>query len=199
MVIGERRWYVTGLDLGQKRDFSAIALLEIAERTHDRRDAVTWEHVRDTRARIVYLERVELGTPYPDVVAHVTELMSDARLKDSTLVVDATGVGAPVVDMLRRADLPCRLMPVTITGGEHDAAVRGGYHVPKRELLTGLQVLVQSGGLQIPRKLMLADALIQEMVGMKEGSRDDLVLAISLAWWWARKSEAWRVSQGRLV
>ena len=127
----------------------------------------------------MYLERVELGTPYPDVVAHVAELMSDARLKDSTLVVDATGVGAPVVDMLRRADLPCRLMPVTITGGEHDAPVRGGYHVPKRELLTGLQVLVQSGGLQIPRKLMLADALIQEMVGMKEGSRDDLVLAIS--------------------
>ena len=58
---------------------------------------------------------------------------------------------------------------------------------------------MQSGGLQIPRKLMLADALIQEMVGMKEGCRDDLVSAISLAWWWARKSEAWRVSQGRLV
>ena len=46
---------------------------------------------------------------------------------------------------------------------------------------------------------MLADALIQEMVGMKEGSRDDLVLATSLAWWWARKTEAWRVAQGRLV
>jgi hypothetical protein len=68
LVIGERRWYVTGLDLGPKRDFSAIALLEIAERTHDRRDPVTWEHARDTCARIVYLERVELGTPSPDVV-----------------------------------------------------------------------------------------------------------------------------------
>jgi hypothetical protein len=71
--------------------------------------------------------------------------------------------------------------------------------VPKRELLTGLQVLVQSGGLQIPRRLMLADALIKELVGMKEGSRDDLALATSLAWWWARKSEAWRCVRGRVV
>jgi hypothetical protein len=199
LVIGERRAYVAGLDLGQKRDYSAISLLEVAERTLEERDPVTWEQAKDRRVRVVYLERVDLGTPYPDVVTHVAGLMGDARLKDSTLVVDATGVGAPVVDMLRKADLPCRLMPVTITGGEHDAAVKGGYHVPKRELLTGLQVLVQSGGLQIPRRLMLADALIKEMVEMKEGSRDDLVLATSLAWWWARKTEAWRGRVGRVV
>ena len=199
MVIGERKCYVAGLDLGQKRDFSAISLLEIVERVYARKDPVTWENARDTCVRIVYLERVDLGTPYRDVVTHVVELMGDARLKDSTLVVDATGVGTPVVDMLRKADLPCRMMPVTITGGEHDAPVKGGYHVPKRELLTGLQVLVQSGGLQIPRRLMLADALIKELVGMKEGSRDDLALATSLAWWWARKSEAWRGVRGRVV
>ena len=198
MVVGERRWYVAGLDLGQKRDFSAIALLEIAERVLDRRDPVTWEQAKETCVRLVYLERVELGTPYPDVVAHVVGLMGDARLKDSTLVVDATGVGTPV-DMLRKANLACRLMPVTITGGEHDSPVKGGYHVPKRELLTGLQVLVQQGLLRIPRRLMLADAFIQELVGMKEGSRDDLALATSLAWWWARKSEAWRGVRGRVV
>ena len=79
----------------------------------------------------------------------MTTLQHTVRHSPAFDIVDATGVGAPVVDMLRKADLPCRLMPVTITGGEHDAPVRGGYHVPKRELLTGLQVLVQSGGLQI--------------------------------------------------
>ena len=198
-VIGERRSYIVGLDLGQKRDYSAIAILEVVERTYTRRDPVTWENARDTSVRLSYLERVELGTPYPDVVDHVAQLMSDARLKESTLVVDATGVGAPVVDLLRRADLPCRLMPVTITGGEHDSPVRGGYHVPRRELISGLQVLVQQGGLQISRRLLLADAFVKELVGMKEGSRDDLALATSLAWWWARKSEAWRRPQGRIL
>ena len=93
----------------------------------------------------------------------ITTLQHTIRHSPAFDIVDATGVGAPVVDMLRRADLPCRLMPVTITGGEHDAPVRGGYHVPKRELLTGLQVLVQSGGLE--RKLMLADALFRRWSG----------------------------------
>jgi hypothetical protein len=46
LVIGERRAYVAGLDLGQKRDYSAISLLEVAERTLEQRDPVTWERVR---------------------------------------------------------------------------------------------------------------------------------------------------------
>jgi hypothetical protein len=198
-VIAERSSYIVGLDLGQKRDYSAIAILQVIDRTFQQRDPVTWEHQRDVCVRLPYLERVELGTPYPDVVAHIQQLMADARLHDSTLVVDATGVGAPVVDLLRQADLPCRLMPVTITGGEQDSPVRGGYHVPKRELITGLQVLVQQGRLQIPRRLLLAEAFVKELVGMKEGSRDDLALATSLAWWWARKTEAWRQKPGRLL
>ena len=42
------------------------------------------------------------------------------------LVVDATGVGAPVVDMLRAAGLGCDISSVTITGGEKETA-RPGY------------------------------------------------------------------------
>ena len=29
-IIGERRSYIVGLDLGQKRDYSAIAILELS-------------------------------------------------------------------------------------------------------------------------------------------------------------------------
>ena len=72
----------------------------------------------------MYLERVELGTPYPDVVEHVSGLVADDRLAGCTLVVDATGVGAPVVDLLKKAKLPCRLMPVMITGGSNDTPGR---------------------------------------------------------------------------
>jgi hypothetical protein len=194
-----RSTYVVGLDLGQKRDYSAVAVLELAETVHDRRDPVTYDFVRDYCTRLVYLERVELGTPYPDVVAHVEGLVRDDRLRDCTLVVDATGVGAPVVDLLKKAQLPCRLMPVTITGGHHDSPVGSGYHVPKRELITGLQVLFDEGRLKIARRMPMAEALVRELTGMMAGSRDDLVLATALAWWWARKMEAWRGGRGRVV
>lgn len=186
-----RSMYVVGLDLGQKRDYSAVAVLELAEIVHDRRDPITYDFVREQLTRLVYLERVELGTPYPDVVAHVAGLVTDDRLRNCTLVVDATGVGAPVVDLLRKERLPCRLLPVTITGGHHDAPVGSGYNVPKRELISGLQVLFDEGKVQIARRLPMAEALVRELTGLKEGSRDDLVLATALAWWWARKSEAW--------
>jgi hypothetical protein len=191
-----RSAYVVGLDLGQKRDYSAVAVLELAETVYDDRDPVTYDFRREQFTRLVYLERVELGTPYPDVVSHVAGLVTDERLRDSTLVVDATGVGAPVVDLLRKEQLPCRLLPVTITGGHHDAPVGSGYHVPKRELITGLQVLFDQGRLQIARRLTMAEALVRELTGLRAGSRDDLVLATALAWWWARKKEGWKIGRG---
>jgi hypothetical protein len=187
------------VDLGKRRDHSAIAVLELGETVYDRRDPVTYDFVREPFTRLVYLERIELGTPYPDVVARVEALVGDDRLAGCTLVVDATGVGEPVVDLLKKAQLSCRLMPVTITGGSHDAAVAGGYHVPRRELLTGLQVLFDEGRLQIARKMPMTEALVRELTGFRAGSRDDLMLATALAWWWARKTEAWRGSQGRVL
>ena len=51
-----------------------------------------------------HVERVPLGTPYPEVVERVRELVTHDELAGRcALAVDATGVGAPVVDMLRAA------------------------------------------------------------------------------------------------
>ena len=52
---------------------------------------------------------------------------------DVVLVVDYTGCGRPVFDMLVAAELDCTLVPVTITGGDkviYDGQT--GYRVPKR-------------------------------------------------------------------
>jgi hypothetical protein len=62
------------------------------------------------------------------------------------LAVDATGVGRPVVEMLKFARLGCRLRAVTITGAESESYVDDYYHVPKRHLVTGMQMLLQRGG-----------------------------------------------------
>jgi hypothetical protein len=74
----------------------------------------------------------------------VRRLISRPELsRRKTLVVDATGVGRPVVDLLRRAQLPCRLMAVTITAGDRETLDSGTWRVPKRDLITGLLVLLQ--------------------------------------------------------
>ena len=83
-----------GLDLGQAHGHTAIAVLE----------------------------RLPLGMDYPSMVQHVRTLVQRPELAQSpaTLVVDATGVGRAVVDLLPRASLPCRVIPVTITAGDKE-------------------------------------------------------------------------------
>jgi hypothetical protein len=194
------REYFLGLDLGQVQDHSAIAVVERAEVCLGVRDLVSYEFLRETNYLLRYLERLPLGTTYPDVVARVGEVVEE--LGTCTLVVDATGVGAPVVDLLRAAGIGERLVAVTITGSDGVTRGAGGdWRVPKRDLVTGLQVMLQSGELGIAPRLREADALVRELRGMRvkvgagggetfgawrSGDHDDLVLATALACWRAK-------------
>ena len=87
--------WVVGLDIGQRRDYSAIAILENLDEVTGQRDPVTFDFVRRTAIRLRHTERVRLGMPFAAVVDRVAELVSHPRLAGCTLVVDATGVGAP--------------------------------------------------------------------------------------------------------
>jgi hypothetical protein len=80
-------------------------------------DPVMVAYRKYVELRTQFLERMELGTPYPEVARRVREITRAADLRGRCrLAVDSTGVGRPVVDLLRRAELECILMPVTITG-----------------------------------------------------------------------------------
>lgn len=190
--------HFVGLDLGQAHDPTAIAVLERTQFILER-SPVTYSSDTINRLSIRHLERLPLGVDYPAIVAHVGDLVGRPELSGrSTLVVDATGVGRPVVDMLRRARLPCRLMPVTITGGGRETCENGHWRVPKRDLIIGLLVLFQRGELDICGHLPEAKTLVKELGNMRikvsldghdtygawrEGEHDDLVLAAALACW----------------
>jgi hypothetical protein len=94
-------------------------------------------------------------------------------------------------------------MPVTITSGQMETREQGFYRVPKRDLIIGLQVLLQRRGLQISSKLPFARKLVEEMEAMevrvspagneqyaawREGTHDDLVFAVALAYWSLEKA-----------
>ena len=190
--------HFVGLDLGQAHDPTAIAVIERTQVCLGR-SPVDFSMTIATRLSIRHLERLPLGLDYPTMVHRVSDLVSRPELSHcTTLIVDATGVGRPVVDMLRGARLPCRLMPVTITGGERETCDNGYWRVPKRDLITGLLVLLQRGELDICGHLPEAKTLVKELGSMRikvsldghntygawrEGDHDDLVLAAALACW----------------
>ena len=191
--------FFLGLDLGQVSDYTAIAIIEKIKPSRGNGHANNEDllHLR-------YLDRPKLGTPYPEIARLVTTMLRRPELANKTqCVVDATGVGRPVVDMLREAEVS-PLVAVTITGG--DTASRDGqsYRVPKRDLVSTLQVLLQNETLKIAKGLELGEVLKREMQNFRvkiniatahdsyeawrEGDHDDLVLAVALACWYARQA-----------
>jgi len=196
-------WYFVGVDFGQARDYTAIAVLERVE-LRGEFDRAVWAFEKKAALRLRHLERVALGTPYPEVADRVAQVTGDARLAGRChLAVDATGVGRPVVDLLRQARPKATLLPVTVTGGQAEGYEQGFYRVPKRDLIAGLQVALQRRGLQIAAGLKFAQTLVEEMAAMevkvtpagneqygawREGKHDDLVFAVALSYWAARKA-----------
>ncbi len=200
------RWLV-GVDLGQAQDFTAISALEQIQHSTvtPANHRVFPARPRSTAVAIEYhlrhLERPKLGTPYPVIVSRVREIVAQPELCDCALVVDATGVGAPVVDMMRAAGL--NPVPIYITGGNAVSRTKEGYHVPKRDLATTLQSLVQTSRLKIANGLKEGPTLDREMMAfrvkiniatghdsyeaLREGDHDDLVLCVAMPCWYGER------------
>ena len=116
--------FYIGLDLGKRQDHSAIAIV----RKPDAR--LAWMTGTQNTLMVRRVERLALGTSYPHVVERVREIVR--AIGECTLVVDGTGGGAPVVDLLRSARLGCGVTAVTITGGEKASGSGLTWSVPKR-------------------------------------------------------------------
>jgi hypothetical protein len=191
-------WYFAGVDLGQRRDPAAIAVVERAELAGEW-DAVQFAYRKVVEYRVRHLERFRLGTAYPVVVERVKQVTEAGALAGRvTAVVDATGPGTPVVDMLRGAGLRCQLVPVMITPGAKWRRDGGYYMVPKRDLVMGLLLRLEQGELKIAGDLAEGERLAREMAQMRvrvgvsgreqygtwrKGEHDDLVVAVALGCW----------------
>jgi len=168
-----------------------------------------------------HLVRYEDGLRYFEIVDRVKSLMHRLMVHPTyrkypyraMLLADATGVGRAVVDSFNeRGVWP---IPVTIHGGsevtvdpgydsdyEHDSINRKqtSYRVPKKDLVSAVQVLLQTDRLKFAQGLPLIDTLKQELLAFRmkhdpstahesfehwrERDHDDLVLAVALACWY---------------
>ena len=132
-------------------------------------------------------------------VSRVKTLIATPPLtKDTPLVIDRTGVGRPVTDMFEAEGI--KPYSITITGGD-EVIKDGPYHtkVPKRDLISTLIAVFQTGRLKIAAGLAEGETLANELVNFRvkvniatghdtyqsyrEGVHDDLVLAVAMAVW----------------
>jgi len=196
--------YYLGVDFGSQRDFTALALVEREEVIQTKHNGYKLiEDSRISRYKLLYLERMELGTPYTQIVRHLTEVIARAKVDGMvTTIADATGVGLPVVQMMREAGI-APLVPIGIHGGNAVNEKQDGYSVPKRDLVTALLIAFQGRRIRIPSDIKHKEQLVHEMQSFKmkqresgadsyealmEKDHDDLVLALSYAIWYPERT-----------
>ena len=180
-----RQDYYIGLDCGQAKDYSAISIL--------RRQGNRYE--------AVHLERLPLDMPYPQQIEYLFQIRHKKPLDKANVVlaIDYTGVGRPVVDLAQ--DRGLSPIGIAITGGNNASwsEDKTKASVPKRDLISGLQIAAQNDKLKVANGLEFGPVLAQELQDFKvkidirtahdsygawrEGSHDDLILATAIALW----------------
>lgn len=208
----QHRTVAVGVDLGQSKDPTSIAVVErlrmivpedIAEdlrMTQYGRDVLA-----DMRATLPkeqfnlrLLEQAPLGEAYPAQAARIKRIIGREQIAvhDPKVYMDFTGVGRPMYDIMKQERVP-RLVPVTITFQGSGTNEAGGQTVAKLDLVSRLQALMHTGRLHMPDTLPLARVFRRELLdfrvsytavgnatfGAREGAHDDLILAVALAVW----------------
>jgi len=149
------------------------------------------------------------GVPYPEQVRDVCDfLRMPWALRQSQLLVDQGGVGEAVMDLFHEQQVDGRpVRPVGITFGAGQRPTGEGYDwtVPKRDLVISMQVQLQNGRLFFSDDLddKLVAKLVKQMLAFKvkidpvtihdayeaakQSDHDDMVAAVAVACWWARR------------
>jgi hypothetical protein len=210
--------FCAGLDHGRQVDPSALALLQWHSPELPRPVAFAPPPRPAGRPAhgVPTLKRWPLGTPYRQIVKDVAGFWKRPPLSQhgGVLVVDATGVGDAVYEMVceqMRAE-GCRggICAATITAGAavtQDQSATGRWRVAKKQLASVLQVLLGSRRLHVAEGLAeartlrdelgkfttkITDALNETFEAWRENDHDDLVLAVALAAWGAERLDVFR-------
>jgi hypothetical protein len=178
-----------GYDVGQAMDYSAFGVMN--------KTMVG----KQKEYQVPHLERFPLNMSYPAQISKIKNRIQTLGVEDDhTIVVDATGVGKPVLDIMEVNGL--NVIGVVITGGQkyrYDLDT-GCYNVPKRDIISTLQVLFQNKQIKFASGMEFTDILIKELINFKvkitkarnetyeawrEGDHDDLVLMLGVVAWYA--------------
>lgn len=201
---------VLGVDVGQAADYSTCVLLEVIPAEPKWVETEEWVDspvgpIKLTERKQVEAENKETlyhirsadrwrDKPYPEIVSIIAKRAR--QLPEPPLVaVDVTGCGAAVGDLFALSGV--NLQRIHITGGDNVRFEEGKWRVPKRDLVSAIQVEMQRGTLKIangqPWTRLLTDELQNFRVTIdpatshdsysswRERQHDDLVLGTAIA------------------
>jgi hypothetical protein len=203
-----------GLDIGRAQDYSALSIVARQWFTPGAEDVDPKRLL--SRYYVMYMRRFELNTPYEVVEQEVARLwkMPEMNGTRNWALGDMTGVGAPVMEGIRKLHVP--MIGVLITGGETVSQPQPNeYHVPKPALVTQLVKLAQGGRLKVMKGVRYQQEFREELSAfgykINKGSstvsyesienavHDDLVISVALATWFAEGHAPARVMVGQGV
>ena len=114
-----------GLDLGQRHDHSALAVLYLHQYFTGHIDPGT--RAREVRhiLQLKTIKQIPLETPYQDVAQIVRHQLQHYEIEGkATVIIDAGGPGLPFIDFLTTLPLRAGLIKLNITGRAADNAQR---------------------------------------------------------------------------
>ena len=191
MQHNKHREAILGVDLGQSQHPTALALLLNIEQTISRH---SWCDANDPVTKhwlLAHAEIVPLGTSYTEVARTITTRLAALRRLHPIIpirtAVDATGLGAPAIEMIQqelvrhqassRQSLG-RLEGILFTAGtavttsKHNTLPIDIFHVPKLTLLNSLATAIENNLLQVPAKLPLAATLTLQLKSLEIHQRE---------------------------
>jgi hypothetical protein len=204
--VSERKFLV-GLSVGQGLQPTGVAVLE---------RLMPSGPSRSRNYVCCYLRRYRPpDTAYPSLVSKMKEMLRDAPLKDSDLIVEV-GPGIRAVQrLLQKHRLPARIHGVEIKASAEDGYVEGLWRVTKASMIETTRQVLQEDRLvfddQMPLKVIATtpsaqtiyhalatypynkSPLANEAFAARDGADDDLILAVALACWFGEccKREFW--------
>jgi hypothetical protein len=207
---------ILGVDIGQVTDPTALVLAEPQEIDTGRKietlqhgdGSVTVEPEKATLYDVRFVSRLRLRTRYEEVASRIAEVVG--RLRDPRawgegaehrqvhVLIDSTGVGRPIVDLVRAALLGVQrtsITAATITATDHAEGSLFSHEVRvgKQYLASRLATLIEQKLIVLPESEE-ARALMEELKNFQQKvsdagrfgaeartGHDDLVIALGLA------------------
>jgi len=200
--------FCLSVDLGSENDYTAFSLIERVEKvqgndipSYNSRPIREEPIIVTSELHLVHMERVPLKTPYPTIVEKIGFIVNRPEFVDNiALIVDRTGVGIPVIQMMYQRGLAP--IGITIHGGERVTTSKDNYGVPKRDLVTALlnAYYMKRFKTKSPEEMPIIKEFRDELAGFQmkinkltgtdsyeawlERIHDDLVISAALGCWW---------------
>lgn len=200
---------IVSVDLGKIKDYATINILEdrLIQRPTTRQPMTPNIPIYDVPSMLTRVyDLIELGemrgVSYPEVAAKISRVCMHPKISQPyTLVVDATGVGIAVCDLLRGPPYFLSPVGITITGGHQVTESEWGYNVPKQSIVEILEVLLETERLKIAEDLEHLQDFKDQILDFVKGPNkrgqsygaendeihDDFVMGTAIGLWYAEK------------